>query len=759
MNTRTNLTLVLLALFIAAAAQQATAQTNVFAAQWKFADFTQSPQGIRSVYITPQAGTPAVWGSNTITFDRKAYRADSSGSLVVSNMIPGVYLVEFQGFYKTTTYTNYFDTNCVGLVNASGYLAVSTNLPGNVYAYSTGAADAKFATWAAVNSATNTGLPIRGGANISATVVTGTNVIAVTGPLTATYLDGTAQGQVASVAGPMIASILGNYNNYYGIFNGNGNLVTNIVGTNVSIVFTGSFTETTNSAGQRTVNIVGGGGAATNVYLGPGPAVSITTNVAGSIYTINGATNYTGVQTFSNAASVFYGIHAGDASRLTSIPAAGISGTVANATHATSADTATSATSAGSATSATTAGTATVAVGVTATGTAMSTNELRPVFIGSGTLSNATMLGTTSVSNATALSMTVSTLYGNGSGLTNIPSTGVNGIVGGFATNTGQGTITYSGAPIYWTPGAYGDLSTAYGAFKFPQVGGTNYPNLDSALAVASPTTPCFVPDGTWPMTNQVTWPVAVIGRGPATILLNYVAAYNLASTTRFAFLVTNNLYLSDMTIQNAYDTNAGYTSYLCGGETSGTLQARVSTNVVLRRIFGNLGNGGLILHAASAGGSAILVEGCNLVNSNNTPLIQASATAQTETLSLVNNQLWSNYASVYSGGTVYLSVRSRGNVYGGASTNLWLASGVGSSGNSTLLQYDSFTNTAGNNVVWVNAGGASSTHGWFVAQGCFAPPAGIHWNTNRLMFNVQFSDYMGTNYSWAASNTVSFWP
>ena len=138
---------------------------NLFAAdvRWTFVDFTATPQAVKKIYITPIAsyGTST---TNIITGDRRTFTNDSSGSLIVSNVIVGrTYRVEFVGSFTSTIITNSFDTNVTGFVEASDPLYLDVPIrDGSTVAYSKAASDARFA-------------PIGSGASITPFYVSSTN--------------------------------------------------------------------------------------------------------------------------------------------------------------------------------------------------------------------------------------------------------------------------------------------------------------------------------------------------------------------------------------------------------------------------------------------------------------------------------------------------------------------------------------------------------------------------------------------------------
>lgn len=114
-------------------------------AVYNFTDFTGTPQKIKSLTIEPIAPL-ALDNTNIVTGDRRIFVTDTSGSKTVSNILSGYnYRITLAGSYTTTVFTNSFGTNVTGLVNASDYIAISTNLASGLTAYSKAEADARFA--------------------------------------------------------------------------------------------------------------------------------------------------------------------------------------------------------------------------------------------------------------------------------------------------------------------------------------------------------------------------------------------------------------------------------------------------------------------------------------------------------------------------------------------------------------------------------------------------------------------------------------
>jgi len=114
--------------------------------QYNFADFTSTPQTLKRIYITP-VSSPLVESTNIISGDRRTFTNDSSGVLIVTNVVtPASYEIDFVGSYMTLTFTNTFpSTNDGVLLNAKDWISAGTNLPSGSVAYSMASADARFA--------------------------------------------------------------------------------------------------------------------------------------------------------------------------------------------------------------------------------------------------------------------------------------------------------------------------------------------------------------------------------------------------------------------------------------------------------------------------------------------------------------------------------------------------------------------------------------------------------------------------------------
>lgn len=108
--------------------------------RWTFANATNSPSASRNVFLTPLY-TYSINGTNFIVGDRQQYTLDSSGSVIVSNLIAGSYRMEHIGPIRTTVVTNTIpDTN--GLINAVDYSSVPA--ASFTAAYSQGVSDSRF---------------------------------------------------------------------------------------------------------------------------------------------------------------------------------------------------------------------------------------------------------------------------------------------------------------------------------------------------------------------------------------------------------------------------------------------------------------------------------------------------------------------------------------------------------------------------------------------------------------------------------------
>lgn len=126
-----------------------------FAAQWNYITFVQNPEAIRQVQITALWNISVYGTTNLVTGQRQAKQTDLHGSLIISNMVPGAYKVDFIGQIFTNSFTNVFDVGTTGLVNAAGYIGISTNsVLGDSYAYTRNQVDALLENFSG-GSATN----------------------------------------------------------------------------------------------------------------------------------------------------------------------------------------------------------------------------------------------------------------------------------------------------------------------------------------------------------------------------------------------------------------------------------------------------------------------------------------------------------------------------------------------------------------------------------------------------------------------------
>lgn len=134
-------------------------QTNTIAVQWSPVDFIQFAPVSSQVQIQP-LWTYNVFGSNIVTGAARAFSTGTKvtatgstvsgipGSLIISNVIPGVYKVTFySGSTSTATITNVFTNGTPAFVNAKDYVAVSTNsVNGFGYAYTIAQVNALLST-------------------------------------------------------------------------------------------------------------------------------------------------------------------------------------------------------------------------------------------------------------------------------------------------------------------------------------------------------------------------------------------------------------------------------------------------------------------------------------------------------------------------------------------------------------------------------------------------------------------------------------
>lgn len=199
-------------------------------------------------------------------------------------------------------------------------------------------------------------------------------------------------GNAYSVSGSNVTSAVANAT--YAVTSGSSNTAGTVTtAAQPNITSTGTLSSVTVSGNTTLANVSANNATISNLTV----AYSITGNLTGyastaGTVTINAQPNITSVGTLSSlsvtgnvSAGNVIGTHYGSGLNLTNIPAANVSGTVANATYATSAGSATTAGSATSATSATTAGTVTTPAqgNITSLGTLTSLNVSGSASIGS----------------------------------------------------------------------------------------------------------------------------------------------------------------------------------------------------------------------------------------------------------------------------------------------------------------------------------------------------------------------------------------
>lgn len=117
---------------------------GTFHARWNFTFPNGQPLGVREFRLQI-LGPYGSADTNILTGDYLARPVNSLSSLIVSNLYNGrSYRVTFLGPNWTTIFTNNFDTNVAGLVNAVDYLSAPLQVDGSTVAYSQLAADARF---------------------------------------------------------------------------------------------------------------------------------------------------------------------------------------------------------------------------------------------------------------------------------------------------------------------------------------------------------------------------------------------------------------------------------------------------------------------------------------------------------------------------------------------------------------------------------------------------------------------------------------
>ena len=323
-----------------------------------------------------------------------------------------------QVFYIDINPANVFSNNFAavggGLANVTATLTANSNSQPNI-----------------TSVGTLTNLAVTGN-------ITASNIYANSGNIGASLLTGTlttaAQPNITTIGTLSNLSVTGNSNlgnvATANIFSGDGGLLTNVsvaAGTaiisgtsNVSVTLNGNVV--TGVAGNSSILVVTGTGANVNGYL----------TTSGNITAGNA--------NLGNAATANYFIGSGN--NLSNIQAANVTGTVANATYATSAGSATTATSA------TTAGTV--------------TTNAQPNITSVGTL---TSLGVNDTVTAVAFTANTGIFTGNGAGLTNLAGANVTGTVANatYATTSGSAstaaTVTTNAQPNITSTGTLTSLA------------------------------------------------------------------------------------------------------------------------------------------------------------------------------------------------------------------------------------------------------------------------------------------------------------
>lgn len=121
----------------------ATAVAGTFHATYNMTDFVTTPLAVREIRLQPVA-LYGVNGPAIISGDFRSFQVGANGSITVSNLVNGrSYKVSFYGPNIITVFTNSFDTNVSGVVNAADYIAPMIRDAATV-AYSQAAADARF---------------------------------------------------------------------------------------------------------------------------------------------------------------------------------------------------------------------------------------------------------------------------------------------------------------------------------------------------------------------------------------------------------------------------------------------------------------------------------------------------------------------------------------------------------------------------------------------------------------------------------------
>ena len=557
-----------------------------------------------------------------------------------------------------------------------------------------------------------------------------------------------------------------------------------IAGTNTQVQFnnTGSFGASANFTFNNSTNtlsadkIAADGGLLSNIAAAnvtgtvanaafatsAGTATSATTAATAATVTTNAQPNITSVGTLSgltvngniavtnadlgNAATANYFI--GSGANLSNLQASNITGTVANATYATSAGTATSATSATTATTATTAGTVTTAAqpNITSVGTLSSLtvtgNVTAAHFIGSGnTLSNlqasnvtgtvanatyatsagtatsattattagtvttnaqpnitsvGTLSGLTVNGNVTAVNadlgnaVTANYFLGSGANLSNIQASNVTGTVANatFATSAGTATsaTTATTAGIVTTNAQPNitSVGTLSGLTVNGNVTATNA-NLGNAV-----TANYYIGNG-----SLLTGITAGTSTTAVTITAN--AQPNITSTGTLTSLVVGNA-TSNTTFGNGTITALGNIAFSGDNVSLGSVSNLHITGGTANYVLQTDGSGNLSWVAAAAGGGGGAVSGSNTqIQFNDGGVLGASAnlsfnktsnTLSTDRLVAVNGANLGSVANVYiTGGTANYVLQTDG------SGNLSWAAAGGEGGVATIV-VDNFTGT-----------------------------------------------------------------
>ena len=284
--------------------------------------------------------------------------------------------------------------------------------------------------------------------------ITAGNVYANSGTIGASLLTGTLttgnQPNISNIGtlGNLTVTSNSNLGNLAvaNFFSGDGYLLSNLTISAGSSIVNGTSNVLVASSGNVTTSVAGNA----NIITATGTGV----NVSGYL-TSSG--NITGANaTLGNSVTANYFI--GSGANLTSIAGANVTGTVANATYATSAGTATTATSA------TTAGTVTTGA--------------QPNITSVGTL---TSLGVNGTITAVAFTANTGIFTGNGAGLTNIAGANVTGTVANatYATSAGTattaGTVTTAAQPNITSTGTLTSLTVAGNVYANSGIIGAQY--------------------------------------------------------------------------------------------------------------------------------------------------------------------------------------------------------------------------------------------------------------------------------------------